>query len=122
MHRTIRRKTRLSTHSLSEDSSYSEEDEPGRKGKIRKRRSGARTESSLSVLTTKFLQLLKVSGDGSVDLNEAVRILNVQKWRIYDITNVLEGIGYIKKFQKNKIKLIDQRNEEGLESIEGDLL
>ncbi len=42
-----------------------------------------------------------------MDLNEAVEILGVQKRRIYDITNVLEGIGYIKKFTKNKVKLID---------------
>ena len=59
------------------------------------------------MLTTKFLELLKESNDGTVDLNMAVKILDVQKRRIYDITNVLEGIGYIKKFQKNKIKLID---------------
>ena len=39
-----------------------------------------------------------------VDLNEASRHLNVQKRRIYDITNVLEGIGLIEKTMKNKIK------------------
>ena len=54
------------------------------------------------MLTTKFLELLKESNDGTVDLNMAVKILDVQKRRIYDITNVLEGIGYIKKFQKTR--------------------
>jgi hypothetical protein len=39
-----------------------------------------------------------------VDLNEAVGELCVQKRRIYDITNVLEGIGLIVKHKKNKIK------------------
>lgn len=39
-----------------------------------------------------------------VDLNEASEILKVQKRRIYDITNVLEGIGLIEKTEKNKIK------------------
>lgn len=39
-----------------------------------------------------------------MDLNEAVNKLNVQKRRIYDITNVLEGIGLIVKYKKNKIK------------------
>jgi len=40
----------------------------------------------------------------SVDLNDAALKLNVQKRRIYDITNVLEGIGLIEKTIKNKIK------------------
>jgi len=35
---------------------------------------------------------LKRDQNKPLDLNEAVRILNVQKRRIYDITNVLEGI------------------------------
>ena len=30
--------------------------------------------------------------------------LDVQKRRIYDITNVLEGIGLIAKYKKNKIR------------------
>jgi len=42
--------------------------------------------------------------DLSVDLNDAAIKLNVQKRRIYDITNVLEGIGLIEKTIKNKIK------------------
>jgi sugar-specific transcriptional regulator TrmB len=41
-----------------------------------------------------------------VDLNDAVRQLSVQKRRIYDITNVLEGIGYVEKLHKNKIKWV----------------
>jgi sugar-specific transcriptional regulator TrmB len=32
--------------------------------------------------------------------------LGVQKRRIYDITNVLEGIGYIQKIHKNKMKWV----------------
>ena len=37
-------------------------------------------------------------------MNEASRTLEVQKRRIYDITNVLEGIGLIEKTIKNKIR------------------
>jgi len=37
-------------------------------------------------------------------LNKAVTNLDVQKRRIYDITNVLEGIYLIKKIKKNIIK------------------
>jgi transcription factor E2F3 len=41
-----------------------------------------------------------------VDLNVAAVELEVQKRRIYDITNVLEGIDLIMKTIKNKVKWI----------------
>jgi transcription factor E2F3 len=62
-------------------------------------------ENSLGELTRKFIQLIRESKeDLSVDLNIAADQLKVQKRRIYDITNVLEGIGLIEKTIKNKIK------------------
>jgi len=48
-------------------------------------------ENSLGELTKKFVTILKQSENESIDLNQAVVKLNVQKRRIYDITNVLEG-------------------------------
>jgi len=42
-------------------------------------------------LTKKFVQLIKSAPDLTLDLNQAVKELYVQKRRIYDITNVLEG-------------------------------
>ena len=51
----------------------------------------------LGLLTKKFINLLKEADDGLLDLNKAANILHVQKRRIYDITNVLEGIGVIEK-------------------------
>ncbi len=51
-----------------------------------------RHENSLGELTRKFIELLKGSEDQCIDLNVAVAQLQVQKRRIYDITNVLEGI------------------------------
>jgi transcription factor E2F3 len=39
-----------------------------------------------------------------LDLNTAAKMLDVQKRRIYDITNVLEGIGLIEKKSKNNIQ------------------
>jgi len=47
------------------------------------------------VLTKKFVELVQASPDHVLDLNMAVSTLKVQKRRIYDITNVLEGIGYV---------------------------
>lgn len=54
-------------------------------------------------LTDKFRTLLQTSPDGLVDLNRAADELRVQKRRIYDITNVMEGIGLIEKKGKNHV-------------------
>ncbi|XWS56051.1 hypothetical protein CRYUN_Cryun09bG0053500 [Craigia yunnanensis] len=62
-----------------------------------------RYDSSLGLLTKKFINLIKHAEDGILDLNKAAETLEVQKRRIYDITNVLEGIGLIEKKLKNKI-------------------
>jgi len=48
-----------------------------------------RHDNSLAVLTKKFIELIKNSENCTIDLNEAVTKLGVQKRRIYDITNVL---------------------------------
>ncbi|XP_031496189.1 transcription factor E2FB-like isoform X2 [Nymphaea colorata] len=63
-----------------------------------------RYDSSLGLLTKKFVNLIKYAEDGSIDLNQAAETLEVQKRRIYDITNVLEGIGLIEKQLKNRIR------------------
>ncbi|KAK3158114.1 hypothetical protein QOZ80_2AG0133080 [Eleusine coracana subsp. coracana] len=66
--------------------------------------STCRYDSSLGLLTKKFINLLKQAPDGILDLNNAAETLEVQKRRIYDITNVLEGIGLIEKTLKNRIR------------------
>lgn len=65
---------------------------------------GTRYDTSLGLLTKKFIDLLHESGNGVVDLNAASTFLNVQKRRIYDITNVLEGVGILEKKSKNNIQ------------------
>ncbi|KAI0500819.1 hypothetical protein KFK09_019036 [Dendrobium nobile] len=65
--------------------------------------STCRYDSSLGLLTKKFINLLQQAEDGTLDLNKAAEILDVQKRRIYDITNVLEGVGLIVKQLKNRI-------------------
>ncbi|TYI64823.1 hypothetical protein E1A91_D09G115700v1 [Gossypium mustelinum] len=60
--------------------------------------------SNLGLLTRKFINLIKQAEDGILDLNKAADTLEVQKRRIYDITNVLEGIGLIEKKLKNRIQ------------------
>lgn len=63
-----------------------------------------RYDTSLGLLTKRFTTLLENSPDGVVDLNKASMELKVQKRRIYDITNVLEGIGILEKKSKNNIQ------------------
>ena len=63
-----------------------------------------RKENGLVELTKKFIELLKEAPEQTLDLNKAVGDLEVQKRRIYDITNVLEGIGLINKVSKNNIR------------------
>ncbi|NXA54501.1 E2F2 factor, partial [Nothocercus julius] len=63
-----------------------------------------RYDTSLGLLTKKFIRLLSDSPDGVLDLNRAAELLEVQKRRIYDITNVLEGIQLIRKKSKSHIQ------------------
>lgn len=65
---------------------------------------GTRYDTSLGLLTKKFVDLLQDSDAGVVDLNTASALLGVQKRRIYDITNVLEGVGILEKKSKNNIQ------------------
>ncbi|XP_014288775.1 transcription factor E2F4 [Halyomorpha halys] len=67
--------------------------------------SQSRFEKSLGLLTSRFVFLLQHSPGGLLDLKTAAETLEVkQKRRIYDITNVLEGIGLIEKKTKNIIQ------------------
>ena len=72
--------------------------------KLKKKR--LRQENSLGELTKNFIDCVKSKGLEQININEIVKKLKVKKRRIYDITNVLEGIGYIKKLGKNQIKWI----------------
>jgi hypothetical protein len=65
--------------------------------------SQSRFDSSLGQLTKKFVHILRSAPGSRIDLNRAARELGVQKRRIYDITNVLEGIGLIQKEGKNHV-------------------
>ena len=69
--------------------------------KLKKKR--LRQENSLGELTKNFIDCTRMKGIEKININEIVKKLKVKKRRIYDITNVLEGIGYIKKLAKNQI-------------------
>ncbi|KAL6100167.1 e2f3 [Pungitius sinensis] len=64
----------------------------------------SRCDTSLGFLTQRFAEMLSRSADGVLDLNLAAQQLNASKRRVYDVTNVLEGIHLIKKKSKNFIE------------------
>ena len=80
-----------------------------------------RYETSLGLLTKKFVSLFHNSSSGTVDLNKASETLNVQKRRIYDITNVLEGIGLVEKKSKNMVAWSGVQHHDGLTAKQADL-
>lgn len=92
---------RIRTNSTSSAASVSQASSPSPTGKGKH---SNRYDTSLGLLTRRFVTLLKESPDGVVDLNIASETLEVQKRRIYDITNVLEGIGILEKKSKNNIQ------------------
>jgi len=55
----------------------------------------------------------------SIDLNNAATQLGVQKRRIYDITNVLEGINLIEKKSKNMVAWVSKQDEDDRTSGRG---
>lgn len=56
------------------------------------------------------MKLLAESPGQSMDLNDASNGLGVPKRRIYDITNVLEGLGAVIKSDKNAVSMGDFRS------------
>ncbi|XP_062839834.1 transcription factor E2F6 [Anolis carolinensis] len=65
-----------------------------------------RYDGSLVHLTQRFMELLRTAPQGVLDLNEVSRKLGVRKRRVYDITNVLDGIHLIQKRSKNHIEWV----------------
>eukprot|EP00826_Nyctotherus_ovalis_P016733 TRINITY_DN1485_c0_g1_i11.p1 TRINITY_DN1485_c0_g1~~TRINITY_DN1485_c0_g1_i11.p1 ORF type:complete len:295 (-),score=56.14 TRINITY_DN1485_c0_g1_i11:87-971(-) len=72
--------------------------------KVRKALSSKRKDSSLGNLAAAFTRKLQSSKDMTINLNDATLELKVQKRRIYDITNVLEGVDLVTKSGKNTIR------------------
>ncbi|KAM9355987.1 transcription factor E2F6 [Pholidichthys leucotaenia] len=66
----------------------------------------SRGELSLAILTQRFLEQLLLSPDHTVDVGEVAKRLNTRRRRVYDITNVLQGINLVDKESASKFKWI----------------
>ncbi|MEQ2307735.1 hypothetical protein AMECASPLE_021253, partial [Ameca splendens] len=81
-----------------------------------------RMSRSLNILTKRFVRLLQESEDGELDLRHAFRALAVKQIRrIYDITNVLEGIGLIVKISKCHVKWVGTPHDKRLIKLKSEL-
>ncbi|KAM4692817.1 transcription factor E2F6 [Discoglossus pictus] len=65
-----------------------------------------RFDASLFYLTRKFMDLIRAAPEGILDLNDVAKVLGVRKRRVYDITNVLDGIHLIQKRSKNLVQWV----------------
>ncbi|XP_021669663.2 LOW QUALITY PROTEIN: E2F transcription factor-like E2FE [Hevea brasiliensis] len=83
----------------------------------------SRKQKSLGLLCTNFLSFYDRGGVEVVGLDEAASKLGVERRRIYDIVNVLEGVGVLARKAKNKYtwkgfeaipKALQELKEEGL--------
>lgn len=68
-----------------------------------------RNKNTLKDLARSFLDYMKEEKGKVLKIDDVVKKLEFSKRRIYDITNVLEGIGIIKKREKNKIEIISKQ-------------
>lgn len=100
----VKRKLNLESHYIVSYNKEFKAPPPKKPKKTLPSKKNTRYYTSLGLLTKKFSALLENSPDGVVDLNRASQELCVQKRRIYDITNVLEGIGIVEKKSKNNIQ------------------
>mmetsp|Transcript_5184 Transcript_5184/g.10596 ORF Transcript_5184/g.10596 Transcript_5184/m.10596 type:complete len:390 (-) Transcript_5184:275-1444(-) len=113
--------------SLTGQNGTSESPAPSVSGATPAQGNSCRYDSSLGLLTKKFINLIEKAEEGILDLNKAADELKVQKRRIYDITNVLEGIGLIEKTSKNHIQwkaggaMGDEERAEDLLELQDDL-
>ncbi|XP_036941328.1 transcription factor E2F6 [Acanthopagrus latus] len=73
---------------------------------IQTKRVGHRQDVSLGVLTRRFLDIMLAAPDNSLDIRQVVCDMQCRRRRIYDVTNVLEGISLVERQSANKFKWI----------------
>lgn len=82
--------------------------------------------NSLFLITQRFVELIRSKPNKTLEINVCAAELGVKKRRVYDITNVLEGINVVAKSSKNNIQWIgpdigaddDKKNEERMRQIQ----
>ena len=68
-------------------------------------------KKSLSELTLKFIDyiftnnFIGLTQSNFLDLRKISLELDIKKRRLYDLTNIFEGVGYLKKYKKNILEI-----------------
>jgi hypothetical protein len=66
---------------------------------------------ALATLAREFITLIKGAPGGEIELATAETKLSVQRRRLYDVTNILAGVGLLERSEKSKVKWIGQTAE-----------
>lgn len=75
--------------------------EKAAKGRAPGEKKYRRGEKSLSQLSARFLANLWTQRDKIVNLDDTTRVLEIERRRLYDIINILEGLGLIFRVSKS---------------------
>lgn len=73
---------------------------------------GNKKSKSLSTITNEFINYLKSQNGNEVDLSQVEKALDISKRRLYDVINVLVGIGVVERGGKSKIKWVEETKKE----------
>ncbi|EAY18694.1 hypothetical protein TVAG_062990 [Trichomonas vaginalis G3] len=63
-------------------------------------------KTTLVSLTKGFISMLACSSTGEIDLVEAEAALGTSKRRLYDVANVLAGVGLVERCGKSKVRWV----------------
>ena len=75
------------------------------------------TKQTLFTLKKSFIEVLKSSNGKMIELSTVEKKLGVNKRRLYDIANVLAGIGFIERSGKSLIKWVGKSEINNLDEI-----
>jgi hypothetical protein len=65
-------------------------------------------KQSLVSVTQGFIQLLTQANGAEVELTTVEKALNTQKRRLYDVINVLAGVGLVERTGKSRVRWVSQ--------------
>lgn len=83
---------------------------------------GEKDKQTLSSLTQNFVDLISNSEETEFELGRAAELLHASKRRLYDVTNVLQGVGFIERCGRSKVKRADRSSEADQKKVHDSLV